>query len=137
MKKTTKIGFAIVLACLATTGCQKENILESPEAIHQNTSVQTVTYTIDGVTRQMTLRGNDALREFINQLLSMAKMGHQVTFYINECVSTETASKETVTYSTSNKTEAEEWCEMMAGQGYTVSFKYDSKLDMYVCTAIR
>ena len=65
MKKSTKtVALFAVLSTLAVS-CQKENILNEPTTIEQNSSIYMVRYSIDGVMHQLTLSGDDAWHDFL------------------------------------------------------------------------
>ncbi|MBP5515850.1 MAG: hypothetical protein J6X86_02760 [Bacteroidales bacterium] len=137
MKKNVTIGVALTLLSLAIVSCQKENEMDSTVNVCHDEAVHTVVYSIDGVTHQVTLRGDDSLREFIYRLLTMAKMGHQVSLYYDGAYSATSVSKETITYNTPSQVDASDWCDKMAHHGYSVSFYYDETLELYVCTATK
>ena len=64
MKKTiTTIALLAVLGTLAVS-CQKENITESTTFIAEDSAIYRISYSVDGVTYQLTLIGDEALQDF-------------------------------------------------------------------------
>lgn len=137
MRKTlTTIALFAVLGTLAVS-CQKENIIDETNIVAENDTVYKVSYTVDGVTHQLTLVGDEAWRDFLNRMLALAEDGHEITFRNEEAASRIVSSKETVTYTTPDHDEAYAWAEMMYKNGYTVAVSFDKDTKTYTCIAIK
>ena len=104
--------------------------------VEEQNAVYKVRYSIDGVTYQLTLVGEEAWRAFLNRMLALAEEGHIVSFR-NENASSQIApSKETITYTTSNHDDAYEWAAKMGNLGYNVTIIYDERTGKYICIAV-
>lgn len=137
MRKTfTTIALFAVLGTLAVS-CQKENINDEISIVAENDTVYTVSYSVDGVTYQITLTGDDAWHDFMNRMFALAEEGHVVSFRNEETASSIVSAKEVVTYSTKNRDEAFSWAETMAYEGYTVTINFDKKTGVYTCEAVK
>ena len=135
-KKIIPIALLAVLS-LAATGCQKETIEKPNEQIQQSTSVRNITYTIDGATFHQTIRGEQNWLAFIDWMSSLAKEGHTVTFRDDNIYNASQSSKERVVYKTSDKNDANKWCNNMTDQGYEVQMYFDEATGKYICIAIK
>jgi len=137
MRKTlTTIALFAVLGTLAVS-CQKENIIDETNIVAENDTVYKVSYTVDGVTHQLTLVGDEAWHDFLNRMVALAEEGHEVSFRNEEASLRAVSTKEKVTYTTTNQDEALVWSEMMIKDGYTVTISYDKASGIYTCIAIK
>lgn len=137
MRKTfTTIALFAVLGSLAVS-CQKENIIDETSIVAENGKVYTVSYTVDGVTHQLTLIGDEAWHDFMNRMFALAEEGYEVSFRNEETASRIVSTKEVVTYSTKDRDKAYAWAEAMAHEGYTVTVSFDKKTGVYTCEALK
>ena len=137
MSKTlTTIALFAVRGTLAVS-CQKENIIDETNIVAENDTVYKVSYTVDGVTHQLTLVGDEAWHDFLNRMVALAEEGHEVSFRNEEASLRAVSTKEKVTYTTTNQDEALVWSEMMIKDGYTVTISYDKASGIYTCIAIK
>jgi hypothetical protein len=137
MRKTfTTIALFAVLGTLAVS-CQKENIIDETSIVAESGKVYTVSYTVDGVTHQLTLVGDNAWHDFLNRMFAMAEEGYEVSFRNEETASRIVSAKEVVRYSTKNRDEAFSWAEAMAEEGYAVTISFDKKTGVYTCEAVK
>ena len=135
MKKQLKTMALFAVLSLMAVGCQKETIAEPNTGMQQTMSVRTVTYSIDGVTQQIVIRGDEAWMDFLKQLTALARQGHRIQFRCEESRATTSTAKEVVTYTTSKEEDAIAWCNNMVHNGYSVSMEYDEVNGKYICTA--
>jgi len=135
-KTITTIALFAVLGTMAVS-CQKENLVNENFVVAENVTVYTVSYTVDGVTHQLTLIGEEAWQDFLHHMLALAEEGHQVTFRNEEAASRAVPTKETVTYTTTNQDDAFYWSEKMVNEGYVVTIKFDKESGVYTCIAIK
>ncbi len=135
MKKQLKTVALFAVLSLMAVGCQKETIVEPNTGIQQTMNVRTVTYSIDGVTQQIVIRGDEAWMDFLKQLTALARQGHRIQFRYEESRATTSTTKEVVTYTTSSEEDATSWCNIMSENGYEVEMYYDEKNGKFVCTA--
>lgn len=134
MKKTTiTVALFAVLGTVAVS-CQKDNIDETGIVSECNT-VYTVNYSIDGVTRQTTLYGDDAWDEFMRNMMALCREGYDVV--IRDANAATLGEKEILTYITHSASDAQSWCETKYKEGYSVEMHYDADKDEYTCIAIR
>jgi len=137
MRKTfTTIALLAVLGTLAVS-CQKENIIDETSIVAESGKVYTVSYTVDGVTHQLTLVGDDAWHDFLNSMFAMAEEGYEVSFRNEETASRIVSAKEVVRYSTKERDKAYAWADAMVEEGYTVFISYDRETGIYTCEAVK
>ncbi|MBQ6096472.1 MAG: hypothetical protein IJK99_01880 [Bacteroidales bacterium] len=135
-KKIIPIALLAVLS-LAATSCQKETIEKPSVQIQQSISVRNITYTIDGATFHQSIRGEQNWLAFIDWMSSLAKEGHTVIFRNDNTYNASQSSKERVEYTTSDKDDANKWCNNMIAQGYEVQMYFDDTTGKYICIAIK
>ena len=135
MKRTIiTVALFAVLGTLATS-CQKETLTElSPVTTQDETYL--ITYSVDGVSMQTRLNGDEALRAFLQRLTALAREGHRVTVRNDNTVS-QASTKEVITYHTTSEDDANEWAAKMIRDGYEVEIDYDEKTGEFICTAIK
>lgn len=137
MRKTfTTIALIAVLASMAVS-CQKENIINQPAIVSESCATYTVQYTIDGVSRTITLVGEDTWHDFLSHMFALAEEGRVVSFRKVASTSSTAATKETVTHTTDSKDEAYAWAVKMHDAGYAVTIRYDKEKGVYTCCAIK
>ena len=135
MKKTfITVELFAMLGTLATS-CQKETLTELSPVTAQN-ETYLITYSVDGVSMQMRLNGDEALRAFLHRLTALAREGHRVTVR-NENTAGQASTKEVVTYHTTSEDDANEWAAKMIRDGYEVEIDYDEKTGEFICIAIK
>ena len=135
MKKKIKTVALFTVLSIMAVGCQKETEVDPASGMQQAMQVRTITYSIDGITQQIVIRGDEAWFNFLKQLTALARQGHRVHFRCEETSTNAQASKEVVTYETTNEEDAINWCNQMIDKGYDVTMYYDKNRNTYVCTA--
>lgn len=134
MRKTfISIVLLSVLGSIAVS-CQKEKLIDQTAFVSET---RTIYYTIDGVSYTISLKNEDAWREFLEHLFALAEEGHIVTFRNEVAISSIATPKDTVKYNTTNKDDAYAWSEKMNNAGYFVTISYDKEKGVYNCIAIR
>ena len=129
------VALFTVLSMLAVS-CQKEKNVEPINAqIQQSVVIRNITYTIDGLTMQVTIRGEQNWHSFIEWLFALAEDGHKVSFRNENIFNNRQHSKNTVVYTTKDKNQAYAWADEMTEQGYEVIIEYDRTTGVYTCTA--
>lgn len=131
-----RLALFTVLSLMAVS-CQKETIMEQNIPVQQTMSVRVVSYTIDGVTQRITIRGEQSWREFVNTLFALTKQGHSVSFKNETAQMVSNLTKDVVTYETDDEKKAKHWCAVMTDEGYTVCMSYDEETGKYTCIAVR
>lgn len=91
-----------------TVSCQKEKLIDQTAFVSET---RTIYYTIDGVSYTISLKNEDAWREFLEHLFALAEEGHIVTFRNEVAISSIATPKDTVKYNTTNKDDAYAWSE--------------------------
>lgn len=129
--------FAIL--SLAAVGCQKENSTDSTRGtmVAEIGTMYKMQYVIDGVSHHIVLHGDRERSDFIYRMLALAEEGHSVSFFDESRVAQYGSRKETVYFSTTDKTEAFNWLDKMEDEGYTVSVTYNPDTHTYNCVAYR
>lgn len=136
MRKTlATIALLAVLGALAVS-CQKETIIDETTIVTENDTYFMVSYSVDGITNQITLIGEDAWHDFLNYMFVLAEEGHKVSFRNEEASSRTIPSKDVVTYTTTSREEAYSWANRMADMGYIVTIKFNKESGVYTCEAV-
>ena len=138
MKLIFKSLALLAVLSIAATGCQKDNIVESQTSmrVQQNVIVRDVTYTIDGITFYATIHGDQNWQDFLKQMFDLIKEGHKVSIRNSDISSNGSLTKQTVTYTTSSQSDAQQWTDKMTREGYEVWVEYDPRTGIYTCTAV-
>ena len=133
-KKLISVALLGVLATMAAS-CQKETFNEKTDIAAENSAVYKIHYSIDGVTHQVTLLGDEAWHDFLKRMFALAEEGHRVGFRLENASSRIEFSKDVVSYTTTNHDDAYKWAEIMVNKGYEVIIEYNDRTGVYTCTA--
>ena len=95
-----------------------------------------ITYSVDGVSMQTRLNGDEALRAFLRRLTALAREGHRVSARKTN-TNNQASTKEVITYHTTSEDDANEWAAKMLNDGYDVTIDYDEKTGEFICIAIK
>lgn len=136
MNRTIKLAACLALLGTVAVGCQKENFSATQIATEENESVYAVSYSIDGENHSVTLVGDAAWTDFLNWMLALSEEGHNVAFRLNTNRQ-EAATKEEITYTTSDHDDAYAWAKQKGEEGYTVYISFDDKTGIYTCLAVK
>ena len=136
MKRAFRTVALVIAMCMATTSCQKENLIE-PQGIEvEIQAVRNVGYTIDGISGNTTLLGDTEWRAFLERMVALAEEGHSVYFWDESKVQASN-SKDIVTYSTPDRNDAIKWADKMIDNGYYVTITYNETTNQFDCIAIK
>lgn len=135
MKKTfITVALFSVLGTLAVS-CQKETLTElSPVTMQAETYL--IAYSVDGMSMQTQVNGDEELRAFLRTLTALAREGHRVTVRDSNATSL-SITKERVEFRTTSEDEANEWAFKMTKDGYTVTIDYDNNTGEFICVAVK
>ena len=130
------VALFTVLGTMAVS-CQKDLATNQATIVSEQTKVYMVCYTVDGVTHQITLLGEDSWHDFLDYMFALAEEGHSVSFRKVENSNQMNSAKETIKYETKIRSDAYSWAEDMQEQGYSVTIDYDSSTGIYTCYATK
>ena len=134
-KKMITVALFAVLGTLAVS-CQKENMMEPLVYEMETEGTYLITYSIDGVSQQVRLSGDEELRAFLRRLTALAREGHRVSVRKTN-TNSQASTKEVITYHTTSEDDANEWAAKMLNDGYDVTIDYDEKTGEFICIAIK
>lgn len=122
------------LALLATTAisCQKET--DDSSVIPITCSKHNVIYHIDGATHYAYIHSETEWHAFMERMFALARQGHRITVS-RTTTARQVATKETVTYKTSDPEDAKRWAKDMIAEGYEVDITYDEESGIYIVIA--
>ena len=135
MKKTFKTLALITTIGLTFASCQKEQIIPSQYVISEIAESHVIQYSVDGISYSVVINDQSAMTDFWLRMFALVREGHEVSVFDETRASSESLSKEVVTFTTKSEEEALAWSEMMTGLGYHVNIT--QKNGVYTCTAIR
>ena len=136
MKTSIKSVALFVAFSLAAAGCQKETIVDNNVVTGEVSSMQTVTYMINGEISSLVIQNDEEWMAFLNWMVALAEEGKQVRFFRGN-VEERGLKKEVVTYTTKSHDDAVAWANEMSNAGYEVSIDFDEKTGVYTCIAMR
>jgi len=136
MKKNIIITALIVAIGLMAAACQKEHLFDSPQR-EDVSSYSEVVYSVDGVMYTEVLKDEESWFAFLRRAFALAEEGHVVVITHGSCNDNRIATKDTVTYTTSDINDATNWCNKMREEGYEITIVYDMENNKYICTAIK
>lgn len=138
MKKTIRtVAMLIAVLGLMAVGCQKEPDHGIQTIFTEMGDSQRVFYSFDGVVHDTVINNAEEWQSFIDWLFVMAEEGRSVSFGGEETCFGIKQSREIVTYTTSDRRDAELWCDAMKKAGYQVRVDYDKTKGIYTCTAVK
>ena len=117
------------------TSCQKETRLHLETT--EIGTVYTVRYATDGVPHLATLYSEEEYDALLMQLMELARNGSVVELSEGSFSSPSMYTKESVSYSSSNNSDAAAWSKQKMKEGYRVRVTYDSSTNAYSCTAYK
>lgn len=131
--------FTVILALFSITAvsCQKETIVKPNTQVQQSLSTRNITYSIDGITTNTNIEGEQNWHDFIEWLLGLAEKGHRVSFRSYDYEAGVSSSKDVQQYKTNDKAKANAWANDMLDRGYEVTIEFDSSTGTYICTAVK
>ncbi len=134
--KTIYVAMLTTLGLMAT-GCQKEMVENLPNQTSVNISAYTVEYSINGETFRTVLQSEEEYDALLLRLVALAREGYTVQVRNGNTIRQGNASKEVVTYTTSDSDDAKRWTKKMMNEGYEVTVTYDDETGIYTCIAIK
>ena len=138
MKKTVKKQIRLIVLALfwgvLCTGCTKEEA-----SIDANVAATTnaVTYIVDGQHYYANPQTEEEWSAFFERMFALAEEGYTVRFWNNNTRDQTAATKDVVTFSTSDKAKAEAWRKEKMNAGYDVSMTYNQETGEYDCIAVK
>ncbi len=133
MKKQFRTVALIATLGFAAISCQKETTFTGTPVVQTDTMVY---FSVNGDIGFVNLYNDEMWDAFIDRMMALAKEGYQVTISRN-ATSTNSATKETVVYTTDDETEAHNWAKKMTKEGYQVSITFDSGTGIWTCIATK
>ena len=133
MKSQIKMkALLAVMIGLAASSCTKENVVYGTETL---APTHTVTYIVDGQQYYDNPQTYEDWSVFLDRMVALAEEGYTVQFWRGNVQTS--ATKEKVTYSTSNLQEAKAWCKQKIDEGYIVTMTYNQATGKYDCVAYK
>ncbi len=133
-KPRTKLMAVLVLLGLAAVGCTKENVVNDTYVVA--TVTQSATYTVDGIQYYANPQNDDEWSDFLDRMFALAEEGHTVQFW-RSAVQNGNATKDVLTYITTDLGLAKKWAKQKKEEGYVVSIHYNQETGEYHCIAVR
>lgn len=131
-----KIGILLVAFSIPMASCQKDDKTELFNLSQQESRVEVVTYSVNGVIHHAVIAGEQSMKELFDYLLALARNGETVCVFSGNQPIQASNAKDTVIYTTTDENDANRWAREMRNQGYQVEIKFDGKTGIYTCTAI-
>jgi hypothetical protein len=123
MKQTFRLFSLLAAVALTLVACNPDPV--EPTDVERN-----IVYTVDQTTTTVHLNTEAEFDALLEQFCDYAEGGSTVTFY-NANRAVKGSTKETVTYSTTNREEMKRWMAQMEDEGRTVTISYDSSTGTY------
>ena len=137
MKKIIRTLAFIMALNLTMVSCQKEQEINPQWMTPEYCNTETVSYFIDRVQHVTVLSNAEEWRAFLDRLFALAEEGRSVSFRDAGSPVNAKQNREVVTYTTRDKSDAEEWADVMQKGGYDVSIDFDANIGVYTCTAVK
>ena len=133
-KPRTKLIAVLVLLGLAAVGCTKENVVEDTLVVA--TVTQSASYTVDGIQYYANPQNDDEWSDFLDRMIALAEEGHAVQFWRND-IQRGNATKEVITYTTTDVELAQKWAKQKMEEGYVVTISFNQESGEYTCIAVK
>ena len=117
MKQTIKLSIAFLLMAALFAACNKDK----EELRHE----RDIVYTVAEETTTVHLETEAEWQALLDRFCDYAEDGSEVTFYNANQIATKSATKDAVTYSTTDREEMKRWMAQMEDEGMTVTVTYD------------
>ena len=136
MMKNRKIKLMLFLALFgcATVSCTKEEVIENPCAV---VTSQSAAYVVDGRLCYANPQTEEEWAAFHNRMFALAEEGHTVQFWRNGLRQQYAATKEVVTFTTTDKEKARKWAAEKTEEGFVVTITFNQQTGEYTCIAVR
>ena len=135
MKKSIKTIAVFTALIIVAVSCQKETENLSVQSNEYVATSNVASYKIDGKIYCELIKSEQDWSVFLYRMLALAEEGYTVT--VSSRVAATSASKEVVTYTTTDKTDAYNWSDNMSNHGYDVTISFNNSTGVYTCIAIK
>lgn len=122
---------------MVTVGCQDETIFKPLPNMDENSTLYTVRYTVDGMTFQESIRGEQGWTEFMQRMFALVNEGKRVAIGEEGATRRIVSAKEVVTFTTYDEKEANAWALARIMEGYEVEISQHPQTGEYICVATR
>jgi hypothetical protein len=137
MKKNIKTVALFAALSMLSVGCQKESIMEPSNSMDSPVTMRVVNYSVDGITHQVTLFGEESWQAFLAHMFELSRNGAVVSFAVGDKPLDNFCAKDVVTYTTTSETDAVKWSNERIEEGYKVTIVFDNKTGIYTCIAVK
>lgn len=134
MKKSKMIVMLVAAFGLVTASCTKENMVTKPHVV---ATMSSVSYYINGKQYYANPQTEEEWSEFLDRMFAMSEKGYNVRFVRNGNSQQVAATKEKVTYVTSDLKDAKAWAFQKTLEGYEVTISFDQGTGEYTCIAVK
>jgi hypothetical protein len=137
MKKYIIPATLLVMISLTSVSCKKETIANQPTAHVENCNTRIIQYSVNGQTYHRAILNDDDWNTFMSSMLALAREGYIVTIMDENRSLYENCPKETVTFTTKNEDEANQWAFKKTLEGYVVEITFNRETGEFTCIANR
>ena len=137
MKKLIIPATLLAMLSLTTVSCQKENLVETAIQSVENNATRIIRYTVNGTAYRQVIHSDEDLNALMSILFALAREGYTVRMMDENSSFNEMCTKETITYTTENETDAKIWAHKKTLEGYTVTISFNPETEEYTCTAVK
>ena len=137
MKKLIFPATLLAMITLTTVSCQKEVLTEPTSSTVENSAMRTIRYTVNGTAYRQVIHSDEDLDVLMSTLFALAREGYTVRLMDENSSFNEMCTKETITYTTENESDAKIWAHKKTLEGYTVTITFNPETEEYTCTAVR
>ncbi len=137
MKKKVIFAALLALSCVAPTSCSKENKQTSMNLTFESHTGRVIRYSVNGADYRCVIRSNEEWDKLISNILALSREGFTIRITDENHAYGESMTKETVTLTTKDKSEVDEWIFKRLLEGYEVIVSYNDNTGEYTCIATK
>lgn len=126
VKQRIRLVVLSAVLCVLSVSCEKEKITNDATIV---VTTYSAVYVVDGQQYYDNPQTEEEWTVFIDRMLALAEEGHTVQFWRSGVQAS--ATKEKITFTTTNHAEAEAWCRQKKNEGYAVTITYDQGTGKY------
>ena len=132
VKQKIRLVVLSAVLCVLSVSCEKEKVTDGATIV---ATTYAATYIVDGQQYYDNPQTEEEWTVFIDRMLALAEEGYTVQFWRSGVQAS--ATKEKITFTTTNHAEAVEWCKQKKNEGYAVTISYDQGTGVYTCIAVK
>ena len=137
MKKNIIPATLLAMISVASVSCQKENLVEPAFSSVETSATRTIRYFVNGKVHRSVIHNDDEWNTLLSTLFALAREGYSIRIFDENNTYCDSCAKVTVTFTTADEKEANEWAKTKTLEGYDVTISFNQETGEYTCIAVK